>query len=380
MRRARAGQADHDDRRRAGRSSRISGRRRTRSSTSRRAVSSRIVRWWIASRPSGPRPVSASTAAIIASSRARKPGSPKSSAPRAVARFREHRVGVESDVERRDVVERGALPRRRGAAARRSSMRIGPVTACSRRSSRFVALRTSPSSQRVSQKFSACVLGSSCSCACRYASSGTPVFGVDRERELAQPDRFERRGRSASASARAATASVPPASVDDLARAAARAARRRGRASSAGGTSPRTSPRSRARSSRPGRSASPRSSAAGRRISRIAVHTSWPSFIAATVASCTYCTASRMRSHSRAHRARPAHRSVVAEQQQLGFEVDDSLHRLDECGRAAHAVAAHRHEVGEVAEQARRTCCRRARCGRRGATPRASRSSRRRAR
>ena len=38
------------------------------------AVSSRSVRWWIASRPSGPRPVSASTAAIIASRRARKSG------------------------------------------------------------------------------------------------------------------------------------------------------------------------------------------------------------------------------------------------------------------------------------------------------------------
>ena len=36
----------------------------------------------------------------------------------------------------------------------------------------------------------------------------------------------------------------------------------------------------------------------GARISRIAVHTSCPSFIAAIVASCTYCTASRMRSHS----------------------------------------------------------------------------------
>ncbi len=35
----------------------------------------------------------------------------------------------------------------------------------------------------------------------------------------------------------------------------------------------------------------------------------------------------------------------------FGFEVDDPLHGLDERERAAHAVAAHRHQVREVAEQ-----------------------------
>ena len=110
--------------------SRISGRRRTRSSTSRRAVSSRIVRWWIASRPSGPRPVSASTAAIIASRRARKPGSPKSSHRARSRAVGEHRVGVEADVERRDVVERGAL--------RRVEPRLAQVVDADRRRSRRV--------------------------------------------------------------------------------------------------------------------------------------------------------------------------------------------------------------------------------------------------
>ena len=229
-------------------------------------------------------------------------------------------------------------------------MRIGVGHGRSRRSSRFVALRTSPSSQRVSQKFARPCSASSCSCARRYASSAPRCSA-----STASASSHRRTAVSGSVGASvAARAGDRVGAARERRRSRprpARARRRRARASSAGGTSPRTSPRSRARSSRRGRTPRRESSCSGSVISRIAVHTSWPSFIAATVASCTYCTASRMRSHSERTSRRAAHRTVVAEQQHLGLEVDDALHRLDERERAAHAVAAHRHEVREVAEQ-----------------------------
>ena len=193
--------------------------------------------------------------------------------------------------------------RRRGCGSRRSSMRIASVTTASSRSSRFVALRTSPSSQRVSQKFAPSVLGEQLLVRARgtrrarrgarrrpraRARTGAPRSSgsVGDERRGARPRPRRRRPRARRSRPRPA-----------------RAARRRDRASSAGGTSPRTSPRSRGRSSRPGRTPRRDRGRSGSRISRIAVHTSSPSFIAATVASCTYCTASRMRSHSCADRA-----------------------------------------------------------------------------
>ena len=95
----------------------------------------------------------------------RKPGSPKSShrarsrARRRAARRR--RSGCRAS--RRSRARRAAPASRRGS--RRSSMRIVVGHGASRRSSRFVALRTSPSSQRVSQKFARPCSASSCSCA-----------------------------------------------------------------------------------------------------------------------------------------------------------------------------------------------------------------------
>ncbi len=66
----------------AGRSmSSISGCRRHRSSSSKRLLSRRTVRWWIDNRPSWFSPVSASTASIITCSRAMKSSRPKSSRP-----------------------------------------------------------------------------------------------------------------------------------------------------------------------------------------------------------------------------------------------------------------------------------------------------------
>ncbi len=44
---------------------------------------------------------------------------------------------------------------------------------------------------------------------------------------------------------------------------------------------------------------------------------------------------------------------MVTEQEHFGFEVDHALHARDEREREAEPVAAHRHEVREVAEQGR---------------------------
>ena len=139
-------------------------------------------------------------------------------------------------------------------------------------------------------------------------------------------------------------------------------ARRRARWSSGDGTSRRRSPRSRGRSTTPCRSLRPTSSSGGSRISRI--RRGCPCRRS--------CRARSRRARTRRHRAGAASsranplatrdRSVVTDEQQLGLERHHPLERFDEARRVAVAIAADRHEIGEVAEERAEQVSGRSRC------------------